>query len=310
MKKILLSVLGIAALISCNKNQLDGNAELSEVPMGFGVYKGNAIISKANALEGDTFTLSAFKESATANTYETAVYSGISNKPLAYTSSWGLDQTYYFPIDGKNVKFVGYKTAAEITGTPTIENGGVTLTATIPNTTKNASFYVSKLESGIGSSSSPIIALQFNQILSQVNFMAKVTNKGDFTVTIKSINVNAKPTATFTNTTWGTVEGTSADWSALSTNAIITSADLASIEGASSVNLIPQAVTVAIVYDLSSVSLGNATGKSATASLTLEMGKSHNVNINIDPTTGLAEIKFSTPVLDDFGQGGASAEAK
>ena len=211
MKKQMMMLLAIAAMVGCSKSEVvdnpngDGNT-----PIKLKTFVGKAV----KAAETTTDNLTSFQMEAYTTT---AAYPG-ADAPTSFISSavttpssWTYTGPQYWPQSLK-VSFFAYAPTTGVTYAAPAAAGWPSFTYTVAETEANqADLIVAQRTSQEATSNGGSVALTFNHALSQILFKAKCAS-ADFTAVVKTIELSGiqnEGTYTFaTSETEGTaIEG-------------------------------------------------------------------------------------------------------
>lgn len=268
MKKQMMMLLAIAAMVGCSKSEVvdnpngDGNT-----PIKLKTFVGKAV----KAAETTTDNLTSFQMEAYTTT---AAYPG-ADAPTSFISSavttpssWTYTGPQYWPQSLK-VSFFAYAPTTGVTYAAPAAAGWPSFTYTVAETEANqADLIVAQRTSQEATSNGGSVALTFNHALSQILFKAKCAS-ADFTAVVKTIELSGiqnEGTYTFaTSETEGTaIEGSwsgvkGAEGYAYLTNgtAAITSAGEAITGTNGALMLMPQTLTGAKLKVVYTVTIGS-----------------------------------------------------
>ena len=272
MKKQMMMLLAIAAMVGCSKSEVvdnpngDGNT-----PIKLKTFVGKAV----KAAETTTDNLTSFQMEAYTTT---AAYPG-ADAPTSFISSavttpssWTYTGPQYWPQSLK-VSFFAYAPTTGVTYAAPAAAGWPSFTYTVAETEANqADLIVAQRTSQDATSNGGSVALTFNHALSQILFKAKCAS-ADFTAVVKTIELSGiqnEGTYTFaTSETEGTaIEGSwsgvkGAEGYAYLTNgtAAITSAGEAITGTNGALMLMPQTLTGAKLKVVYTVTIGSGDSK-------------------------------------------------
>lgn len=220
MKKQMMMLLAIAAMVGCSKSEVvdnpngDGNT-----PIKLKTFVGKAV--KATETKTDNLTafqMTAYTTSAafpgTASTDEPTPF--IASQIVSRTGesspySWPYTGPQYWP-QGKKVSFFAYAPTTGVTYAAPAAAGWPGFTYTVAAEASQADLVVAQRTSQDATSNNGSVALNFNHALSQILFSAKCAN-ADFTAVVKTIELSGIQNAgTYTFATSAT-EGTAIEGS-------------------------------------------------------------------------------------------------
>lgn len=277
MKKQMMMLLAIAAMVGCSKSEVvdnpngDGNT-----PIKLKTFVGKAV----KAAETTADNLTAFQMTAYTTT---AAYPGAasSDEPVSFITSqlvsrtgsagsysWPYTGPQYWP-QGKKVSFFAYAPADGVTYVAPTGAGWPGLTYTVAAEANQVDLIVAQRTSQDAKLNNGSVALTFNHALSQILFKAKCAS-ADFTAKVKTIELSGiqnEGTYTFASKAEGTaIEG---EWSGVTgtagyaylTNgdAAITSAGEAITGTNGALMLMPQTLSGAKLKVVYEVTLGSQT---------------------------------------------------
>ncbi len=290
MKKMILSLLAIAAMTSCtttSEDEIDPNAPV-EIKLGASILETIARSAGDNIPEaGFDFSLYAYTDAwgATSNGY-----SDITNiatkaaKSGAITIGDGIT-TYYYPTNDTEVKFYGY--APRIENPTTGDKVAPTLTWSITGT-EDITYATATSKRSTASTNVP--NLNFKHLLTKLNFKVDKVNAGfPADITLTSITINgAKTNATLDITTGrltfnditGNLSATITGTPTIADNAELGSIMLA--PGSTSYSI--TVVTTSGTYDNITISIDN--------SKTFDAGSQYDILLTFSPKqmSGTAEM--------------------
>lgn len=268
MKKQMMMLLAIAAMVGCSKSEVvdnpngDGNT-----PIKLKTFVGKAV----KAAETTTDNLTSFQMEAYTTT---AAYPGTDaptnfiSSAVTTPSSWTYTGPQYWPQSLK-VSFFAYAPTTGVTYAAPAAAGWPSFTYTVAETEANqADLIVAQRTSQDATSNGGSVALTFNHALSQILFKAKCAS-ADFTAVVKTIELSGiqnEGTYTFATSeaegtaiegSWSGVKG--AEGYAYLTNgtAAITSAGEAITGTNGALMLMPQTLTGAKLKVVYTVTIGS-----------------------------------------------------
>lgn len=318
MKKILFSMIAVAAMTSCSQSEDAIEAvPVAPTPIAFAPQMGNTVATRADIALANTVSLGVFAFNGTPTA---TIYDGIEDMRLRYvtaSSGWFLNPAeHYYPADGTEVDFWAYgpKGNTHLSGIDCDAANGPTFTLTLGSTdigpTAVDIFSTQTKATGKLSTASTAVAFTLKHLLAQVKFEAKTNNQAsadNYDVKIYDIAIETKAEAVYANKVWETPSGSVVTWRPVDeddTQAILT-ATAASV--GELVSLIPgQETTITVkarVYkknqsfmvteQVVSITLDNTSGKEY-----LEPGKSYTYAITVEPKVG--RITFDAPQITDW----------
>ena len=268
MKKQMMMLLAIAAMVGCSKSEVvDNPNDDGNTPIKLKTFVGKAV----KAAETTTANLTSFQMEAYTTT---AAYPG-AEAPTSFISSavttpgsWTYTGPQYWPQSLK-VSFFAYAPTTGVTYAAPAAAGWPSFTYTVAAEASQADLIVAQRTNQDASTNSGSVALTFNHALSQILFKAKCAS-ADFTAKVKTIELSGiqnEGTYTFASKAEGTaIEG---EWSGVTgtagyaylTNgdAAITSAGEAITGTNGALMLMPQTLSGAKLKVVYEVTLGSQT---------------------------------------------------
>lgn len=271
MKKQMMMLLAIAAMVGCSKSEVvDNPNDDGNTPIKLKTFVGKAV----KAAETTTANLTSFQMEA----YTTAAAYPGADAPTSFISSavttpgsWTYTGPQYWP-QGKKVSFFAYAPADGVTYVAPTGANWPNFTYTVAAEASQADLIVAQRTDQDASTNSGSVALTFNHALSQILFKAKCEN-ADFTAVVKTIELSGiqnEGTYTFATSAsegtaiegaWSSVTGTAGYAYLTNGTAAITSAGEAIAGTNGALMLMPQTLTNAKLKVVYSVTLG--TGETA-----------------------------------------------
>ena len=303
MKKLFIATLAIAALASCNNDQV---INFDKFPINFGeAFVDNSVrvdYSNANTLQGF-------------NVYGTVagtagivpLFDGdgatVTRGSAAYNVAWNCSESEYW-IPGASYSF-----AAVVDATPTIVNGLPTALTTIADeaSTDNMNLkdmlYATQYVAGtsVTADYNELVKFTFSHLLSKVKFTVKSNAEGTYTHTVTNITVSNYTEGTYTidGGTWAHATATDKNVAFASIEGVC-STDTDGVSNADML-LVPTTsdfvVTFTVELYKGTTQLGTET-KNITVSQDLVKGNAYNFLINC--VVG-KEIQFSVTNDPDWG---------
>ncbi len=206
MKKMIFSLLAIAAMTSCtttSEDEIDPNAPV-EIKLGASILETIARSAGDNIPEaGFDFSLYAYTD-----TWGDASdgYSSISNIATKAATSGAITigdgtTTYYYPANDTEVKFYGYAPRIE---NPTTENAKAPILTWTITGKEDITYATATGKRSIASTSVP--NLNFKHLLTKLNFkVAKVNTGFPENITLTSIKISGAKTNATLDITTGTL---------------------------------------------------------------------------------------------------------
>ncbi|MGL4781464.1 MAG: hypothetical protein ACRCXN_11620 [Bacteroidales bacterium] len=313
MKKLALFATVALSTISCSNNEvMDSLADQNEIRFT-GVQMGNSIITRTKEiLTGkETFGVYAFVDG------HTPAY--ISDEKLSITENgWRLSEKYYYPTGEFSMKFWAWgKNKNENIPTSVSTEGLVYTDYTInqSSTSVHEAFVISKdMTTVTNKTKENAIALNFWHALCKIQFTAKIANATNFAnvdakITGISINTSTKGSITYTGSESEWTPGAKTDETITITNKNALTDSPSSVT--SSFYAIPLATdgtnTITVKADLyhkgTSIKVADQLTGTITATgkqLAINNSVTYNIILDLDNATGLTEIKFAEPTIEDW----------
>lgn len=314
IKKLALFATVALGAMSCSNNEIiETLNEQNEIRFA-SVQMGNGIITRANeSLAGtETFGVYAFlTDPSTLEAY-------ISDETLSKTGNiWGLSKKYYFPTGNFSMNFWAWGKDKTKNVPTSVSATGLVYTDYAVDQTKAAdheAFVISKEVKTVTQANKDAIALHFWHALSKIQFTAKIADATNFA------NVDAKITGIKINTSkTGSIsyEGPTSKWvpSATTEDLTITLTKTDALTAkpsdvTSSFYAIPLAtggtntitVNAVLYHKNTTIEVGTISGTiTATADqLAINNSVTYNIILDLDNATGLTEIKFAEPTIEDW----------
>lgn len=185
MKKILISMLAVAALVSCSKE------ESILVDQGEAIAFGNAFVdnaTRADAATDPSYSTTTGKGVAleSFNVYGAVngvnIFNGnlVEKNSAAYGAAWTLTGAKQYWIAGADYKFVGVVDGSSITGVTAITPDAAGLPASISYTSDGATDLLCDVVTvGNAAAPYPLVAFNYTHLLSKVKFSVKNTTASD-----------------------------------------------------------------------------------------------------------------------------------
>lgn len=313
VKKLALFATVALGAMSCSNNEIiETLNEQNEIRFA-SVQMGNGIITRANeSLTGsETFGVYAFLTNpSTSEAY-------ISDETLSKTgNAWGLNEKYYFPTGDFSMNFWAWGKDKNKNTPTSVSAAGLVYTDYAVDQTKAAdheAFVISKDVKTVTQANKNAIALNFWHALSKIQFTAKIADATNFA------NVDAKLTGISINTSkTGSIsyEGSASKWTPgdktdetiaiTNTNALtntssaVTSSFYAIPLAAEGVNTIT--VNAVLYHKNTTIEVGTISGTitATAAQLAINNSVTYNIILKLDEATGLTEIKFAEPTIEDW----------
>jgi hypothetical protein len=309
MKKLFISLLAVAALASCAKEDVIV-ADPGEL-IAFNSFVENS--TRANDPSYSTTTgkgvaLTTFKVYGAVEGVN--IYDGdnVTKGSAAYGAAWACDGQQQYWIAGANYVF---DAVVDATTVKTDANTGLPVTLTYDATTQKDMLHDRVTTVGKPTTNNGLVAFGFTHLLSKINFT--VTNTSTeaegYSFVVRNINFagNVKGDYNVANSTWGnfttgnTVVGNVHTVDAVEVKDIVVASKAASAELAKEVLFIPGTYTITftvdILYNGNVLSTVNYPAEGTTYSHTLVANNAYNFNVNVsvgDP------IQFTATALPDW----------
>lgn len=286
MKKILISMLAVAALVSCSKE------ESIRVDQGEAIAFGNAFVDNSTRATDPSYSgpnkLTSFQVWGTVKANETATPVAIFEDDTV-TGTVGVDSEWTCNVKQYWIKDALYNFAA-LANADAVALGDDKLPKTVTYTADQTDLVYAKSIQYTGKASgNDLVAFTFQHLLSKVNF---TVDNGSQTATGYSFLVRDIKIA---GATAGTCDVTTTTWTATASNGytiadITVDNDTASADCGTALLVIPGEVTVSFNVDIlvDGVTLGTKEYTSAVTTL----APANSYNFVVTPTVG-EEIKFT-----------------
>jgi hypothetical protein len=302
MKKFFLSMLAVAALVSCS------NEEVLEVNKGEAISFSNAFVDNATRATDPSYSnndITAFTVYGTVNNVVIYPGSTVTKGDAGYGAAWTCDVEQYW-IAGANYKFIGIVDGAKANVTETtIENGMPTaIKYTADGKTDLLCQTITKTANTDGTSNG-LVAFEFAHLLSKINFTVNndAAEANGYTFVVRDIK--------FTGATEATYNVTNAAWGDVTKNGDTSLSQLRVTEGVTSVELtdevlfIPGNYSISFTVDLyyGEVSDANLISSTPYSNITHTLVAATAYNFNV--TVGLGEkIQFTVTKQPTWTDGG------
>lgn len=322
IKKLALCATVALGAMSCSNNEIiETLNEQNEIRFA-SVQMGNGIITRANeTLTGnETFGVYAYKTSETATTW-------FENQQLAKTNgAWGLPTKYYYPTGDFEMKFWAYgkkheANEANAVNRPTsVSASGLryeNYDISAQNTDILEGFVISKdVVTVTDATKANSVALNFWHALCKIQFKAKIADATNFvnvTAKITGIKINTSKTGSIEyssskDSKWGpsatkedlTITLTGAANELTTTSTAVTNSFYAIPLATDGTNTIT--VDAVLYHKGTEIPVGTISGTitATAAQMAINNSVTYNIILDLDQATGLTEIKFAEPTIEDW----------
>ena len=325
MKKLFVSIIAIAALAACAKE------EIVSMDKGEAIQFGNAFVNNATRAADPSYSandIESFVVYGTAN--DVVIYPGttITKGTADYGDAWTCPVNQYW-VAGAAYKFVGIVDGAKdgVTNTTVVDGMPTTISYTADGETDLLCQTITKTAKTDGTANG-LVAFNFTHLLSKVNFTVNNTTPAaaGYSFEVKNIKFNGNTAGVYniTEKTWGSftkgdtavgneriVDGTTVkDIVVTADDKTTTDVNEATNELTTEVLFLPGTYTVSftvdILYNGKLVTTTNYPATGTTYSHTLEAANAYNFVVNV--AVGKL-IEFTVEKQPTWGDGG-SAELK
>lgn len=282
MKKILISMLAVAALVSCSKE------ESIRVDQGEAIAFGNAFVDNSTRATDPSYSandIESFNVYGTVNGLNIFNGNAVTKGDAAYGAAWTLTGNKQYWIAGADYEFVAVVDGnkAGVTETHTDANSG--MPTSINYTADGATDLLCASVVRPDNTDTSIVAFTFQHLLSKVNF---TVNNGSqdadgYSFVVKNIAFNGATAATYNveSAAWGAATATGA--TALDAITVASGADKAEL--ATEVLFLPGTYTISftvdILYNGTVVTSTNYPATGTTYSHTLAANNAYNFNVGV-----------------------------
>ena len=292
MKKILISMLAVAALVSCSKE------ESILVDQGEAIAFGNAFVDNSTRATDPSYStndIESFNVYGTVN--GVVIYPGteITKNSANYGAAWTCPVDQYW-IAGANYKFVGIVDGNKsgVTAT-TVENGMPTsISYTADGKTDLLCQTITYTAKPAGQTNG-LVAFNFNHLLSKVNFTVNNDSQSatGYSFVVKNIKFNGATAATYNVETaaWGaattgdTIIGNERTVDSTPVKDIVVASGAEKTELATEVLFLPGTYTISftvdILYDGKLVTTTNYPATEGAYQHTLAANNAYNFNVGV-----------------------------
>ena len=293
MKKILISMLAVAALVSCSKE------ESIRVAQGELISFGNAFVDNSTRATDPSYStndIESFNVYGTVN--GVVIYPGteITKNSANYGAAWTCPVDQYW-IAGANYKFVGIVDGNKsgVTAT-TVENGMPTsISYTADGKTDLLCQTITYTAKPAGQTNG-LVAFNFNHLLSKVNFTVNNDSQSatGYSFVVKNIKFNGATAASYNveTATWGsatangdTIIGNERTVDSTPVKDIVVASGAEKTELATEVLFLPGTYTISftvdILYDGKLVTTTNYPATEGAYQHTLAANNAYNFNVGV-----------------------------
>lgn len=282
MKKILISMLAVAALVSCSKE------ESIRVDQGEAIAFGNAFVDNSTRATDPSYSandIESFNVYGTVNGLNIFNGNAVTKNGAAYGAAWTLTGNKQYWIAGADYEFVAVVDGnkAGVTETHTDANSG--MPTSINYTADGATDLLCASVVRPDNTDTSIVAFTFQHLLSKVNFTVNNGSKdaSGYSFVVKNIAFNGATAATYNveSAAWGAATATGA--TALDPITVASGAENAEL--ATEVLFLPGTYTISftvdILYNGTVVTSTNYPATGTTYSHTLAANNAYNFNVGV-----------------------------
>ena len=310
MKKILISMLAVAALVSCSKE------ESIRIDQGELISFGNAFVDNSTRATDPSYStndIESFNVYGTVN--GVVIYPGteITKNSANYGAAWTCPVDQYW-IAGANYKFVGIVDGNKsgVTAT-TVENGMPTsISYTADGKTDLLCQTITYTAKPAGQTNG-LVAFNFNHLLSKVNFTVNNDSQSatGYSFVVKNIKFNGATAATYNVETaaWGaattgdTIIGNERTVDSTPVKDIVVASGAEKTELATEVLFLPGTYTISftvdILYDGKLVTTTNYPATEGAYQHTLAANNAYNFNVGVSVGEKIQFTVTQTPTWAD-----------
>lgn len=281
MKKILISMLAVAALVSCSKE------ESIRVDQGEAIAFGNAFVDNSTRATDPSYSannIEMFNVYGTVN--GVVIYPGteITKGTADYGEAWTCPVDQYW-IAGANYKFVGIVDGNKsgVTAT-TVANGMPTSISYTADGETDLLCQTIDMTAKTDGTANGLVSFNFTHLLSKVNFTVNNGSKdaNGYSFVVKNIAFNGATAATYNveTATWGTATATGAT----ALDAITVASGAENAELATEVLFLPGTYTISFTVDIlynGTVVTSTNYPTTGTYSHTLAANNAYNFNVGV-----------------------------
>ena len=284
MKKVLFSILAVAAVVACNKNDVTPSQPAGEPgAIKFGV---SGLVATKAVSESDANTVQASGFNVAGIVDETTVYFNELASVDAVNSNYATATQYYYPT-GKTLDFYAVH---PVNRTIAVAADGVVTVAYEQTNTED--LIVAKREAVAASAGD--VALTFDHVLSQLVFTVKGADaKADYL--LKSINVTAPNGGTYKFADGQWTRGEDAVEAYWATDLEVSTSEPTAVD--ESMTFLPGAVVIEATWEtyVNDELIASYTKATAADAIELEMGKKNTINLTL-PNADAQGITFTVTV--------------
>lgn len=317
IKKLALCATVALGAMSCSNNEIiETLNEQNEICFA-SVQMGNGIITRANeTLTGnETFGVYAYKTSETETTW-------FENEKLSKSGiAWGLPSKFYYPTGNFSMSFWAYGKTHAVNKPTSVSAAGLVYNDynIFTTTTDNLEgFVISKdVVTVTNTTKNNPVALNFWHALCKIKFTAKIANDANFAnvdAKITGITINTSKTGSISyegpTSKWvpsATIEGLTITLTAAAATDALTTAPTAVTNSFYAIPLATggtNTITVdAVLYHKNTtIEVGSISGtiEATAAQMAINNSVTYNIILDLDQATGLTEIKFAEPTIEDW----------
>ena len=284
MKKVLFSILAVAAVVACNKNEVTPSQLIGEPgAIKFGV---SGLVATKAVSESDANTVQASGFNVAGLVDETTVYFNELASFDAVNGNYATATQYYYP-SGKTVNFYAvHPVNREIT---VAADGAVTVTYVQTNTED----LIVAQRSDVAASDSDV-ALTFDHVLSQLVFTAQgADTKAEYL--LKSINVTAPNGGTYKFADGEWTRGEDAVEAYWNTDLTVSTSEPTAVN--ESMTFLPGNIVIEVTWEtyVNNELIASYTKSTVAGAIQLEKGKKNTINLTL-PNADAQGITFSVTV--------------
>ena len=318
-KSIFLSVLALAAVVSCQKSEIVDSKYGNEA-IGFETYAGRDAQTKATVVTGSNiktaglygFYTAAKKWSDATGEIANPTPNLWANAEITNTGNWAPSQKRYWTNATDYYSFLAYSPYATTENGLSVTTGAnPTVTYTVPTTLSSQVDLLyandaSHINTHKPTGDSKLVTLKFNHALSRISVWANETHP-DYTYTITSLSLTGsfteKATFNLKNGAWGTATSVESDAYPFEIqNATVDSENYVPCTGNNYLMIIPASVTDAVLsvtykttYNNDAALVSNPITKKVAVSQDFAQGKAYAIQLSFGPNPD-DEIKFTVSV--------------
>lgn len=301
MKKILISMLAVAALVSCSKE------ESIRVDQGEAIAFGNAFVDNSTRATDPSYSandIESFNVYGTVN--DVVIYPGtpITKNGAAYGAAWTCPVDQYW-IAGANYKFVGIVdgNVEDVTTTNLVDGMPATIDYVADGETDLLCQTITKTANTDGTANG-LVAFTFQHLLSKVNFTVNNGSKdaNGYSFVVKNIKFNGATAATYNveSAAWGAATTGTTDLDDITVASGAENAELAT-----EVLFLPGTYTISFTVDiLYNGTVVTSTNYPTTGTYSHTLAANNAYNFNVDVAVGEL-IQFTVTQQPTWADGGS-----